>query len=148
MSIYAFFPIIAALSYALGYVMIERVVETLSPSTYMFYGLVASIVVLAVIHFTKLDTINLDFKSITTTNHLLIFGASTVISIGFLATIFATKHISSSYAAIGEISYVLFVPVFAYLIFGIKNFNMSMVLGGLLIFTGCVILISGQAKAS
>ena len=54
------------------------------------------------------------------------------------------KYINATYAATIEICYVLFVPVFSYIIFGYRNFNLTTLFGGAIIFIGVLIVIRGQ----
>jgi len=66
----------------------------------------------------------------------------------WLLTSTVTKHISPTYAAIGEVAYPIFVPIFAYLLFREKQWDWSTIAGGGLIFMGLFILIFSKIRGS
>jgi drug/metabolite transporter (DMT)-like permease len=68
---------------------------------------------------------------------------------GILATMITAlvmKYVSPTYAAIGEISYPLFVPIFAYLLYRDRQWDMPTIMGGALIFAGLAVLIIGRSR--
>ena len=65
---------------------------------------------------------------------------------GISCMLFAMKNVSATYAAIGELGYPFFTAVFAYLIFHERQAGLPTMVGGALIFLGCLIVVIGKMK--
>lgn len=76
----------------------------------------------------------------------LIFLNALIIFIAWGMSVNGMKHISPTYIAAGEVSYVIFTPIMAWLIFGRNEINLHTAIAGALILGGCAVLIYGQAK--
>ncbi len=53
---------------------------------------------------------------------------------------------SATYTGLVEILYVILIPLFAYLFFGQKQLNLSMIIGGLLMLSGIGFVVYGQLQ--
>jgi drug/metabolite transporter (DMT)-like permease len=58
------------------------------------------------------------------------------------------KYNSATYTGLVEILYVLLIPIFAYLLFGQKQLNTSMIIGGALMLSGIGFVVYGQIQKS
>jgi drug/metabolite transporter (DMT)-like permease len=58
------------------------------------------------------------------------------------------KMNSASYTGLAEMLYVIFIPIFAYLFFGHKELNLSMLIGGALMLVGVGFVFYGQWQKS
>ncbi len=142
----AFFPIAAALFYGASYALIERAIGLSSVATLMLLGGVSS-TLLAVL-LTWGGGWEVRWEALRTPTGLLIVLAAIVLSnLGFVASLFAVKAVNATYAAIGEVSYPIFVPLFAFLFFGLRQWDTSTVIGGALVLAGIYILIIGQTAS-
>jgi drug/metabolite transporter (DMT)-like permease len=69
---------------------------------------------------------------------------SVFVMVAWGLAVYGMKHISPTFVAFGEISYVIFTPLFAYLIFGRNEIEAHTIAAGALILTGCGILMYGE----
>jgi len=143
----ALFPIIAAALYGLGFVLIERAMQSINVATYMFIGGVMGFVIAAALWVFKNEPISFSFMNEKWTTIAIIVGATAAPGLGWLLTTYAIKNVSATYAAFGEVSYPLFAIVFGFLLFGIRYFNWNVLIGGSLIMIGSFILVYGQIRA-
>jgi drug/metabolite transporter (DMT)-like permease len=58
------------------------------------------------------------------------------------------KYNSATYTGLVEILYVILIPMFAYLLFGQKQVNLSMLIGGALMLSGIGFVVYGQMQKS
>lgn len=79
---------------------------------------------------------------------LLIVANGALTFVAWLMASYGMKHISPTYVAAGEVSYVLFTPIMAYLIFGRKEVDAYTLVAGLMILAGVAVLIYGRTKAA
>ena len=97
------------------------------------------------LHF--LSSMHIDFAPTLTLPTAFYIFLSVAGGIGaWLTMLVVTKNISATYAAIGEISYPIFVALFSYFFFRNRDLDWSMALGGLLIMVGSVIVITDKIK--
>ena len=147
--IYTFFPIFAAICYALAYILDERILEKINVATFMLVttiiGLPFSIGIVLFLRKFKNEQIMIepfyDFKFLM----VVIFAFSLGI-IGFLFTLFSLQKTNAVYTSFAEISYPLFTVLILFLFFGARQFNPTILLGGTLVLLGSFILIYGQSK--
>lgn len=141
-----FLPLLAAILYGLYYAVLGYVLQSVSMASFVFYNMALGLIIAAVFIAWRWQ----DFDIVTPARdwRLLAYIALGVLAswAAWLMTVSVIKNVNPTYAAIGEISYPIFVPIFAYLLFREKQWDWSMILGGGLIFAGLFILIWGRTK--
>ncbi len=145
--IYAFFPLCAAALYGLSYVLIERLTTQVNLTTYYLASLPIWLCFALGHGYMKNENFSFVFLKENPSVIGLIIIASLAGSLAWLFTTYSLKNISANYAAFGEISYPLFTILFTYLIFGARHFELTTIIGGLLIMLGSSIMIHGQTRA-
>lgn len=142
----AFFPFIAALFYGLGYVLLERTLHHFTIVSFLLMNGMMGIIVALSLWILKRDTF---LTGVPFDKNMLAFFvlAGLVPSLGWLFTIYSVKSTSAVYAAMGEISYPLFTLLFAFLLFGVRSWSLTTLLGGGIIMIGSFILVYGQMRA-
>lgn len=143
---YPILPFIAAALYALDYVLIKSLTDKINMTTYYIVSLIICLF-LALGHgvITK-ERISLDvFKSEPVLLYLIIIAAIAG-SIAWVMTTYTIKNISAHYAAFGEVSYPVFTLIFTYLLLGVRQFDLTSVIGGLLVVAGSSIMIYGRVN--
>lgn len=140
------FPFISAALYGLGYLMIERYTANISVTAFLFLSCIVGFFNVFLLWLVKREPI--DFTPLIENRGLLIAMIATLLvtSLGWMITNFSIRGTSAVYAAMGEISYPFFVLLFAFLLFGVRQFDLSSLIGGALIFAGSFIMIYGRAK--
>ncbi len=142
------FPFIAAMFYGLGYVLIEKVMGIhMNAATFLTLNTLAYIPLIGVLVVFRNEP--LDFSTLMTNwpVFLMIMVAAAAPSLGWLFTIYAIKNTSALYTAFAETSYPVFTIAFGFLIFGIRQWDMTTLMGGALIMAGAAIMIFGQSMA-
>jgi drug/metabolite transporter (DMT)-like permease len=147
MSIYIYLPLLSAVLYGLAYALIDRALVGLNAISFLTLNLVTTLIIVLSVHLMGLERIDLKITQDTSSFKYGLL-ASICGAIALIAAIYVMKNVNATYAAIGEVSYPLFVPIFAYLLFGTKDWSMSTLIGGALILLGVYILIIGKMKAS
>ncbi len=141
-----FLPIVAAILYGLNYALMGRILDSGAFSLYIFYsslvGLLFSLAVVAV----NRDGLNLYLPFQNLQLGLWILLAALAAWTAWFFTLVAIRDVSPTFAAIGEVSYPIFVPLFAYILFKDKQWDMATLIGGGLIFLGLFIVISGKMR--
>jgi len=141
----AFFPFIAAMFYGIGFVLIERTMHQFTVLSFLFLNGVMGLVVALTVWLVKREAF-LTGQSFDKTTLLFFIGAALAPAMGWLLTIYSVKNASAVYAAMGEISYPFFTVLFAFLLFGMRGWGWSTLLGGALIILGSFILVYGQIR--
>lgn len=141
----AYFPIMAAALYGLGFALIDKATQTINVTTYIFISASSGLLTAFLLWFFRYEPINFSFLSEKWQTLFIIAGAAIAPSLGWILTIYAVKNISPAYAAFAEISYPLFTLLFLFLLFGVKHFGWSILFGGGLIMLGSFIMVYGQA---
>lgn len=145
--IYAFFPIVAAILYGLGFSLMDRALQVTNVITFMLVDLLIAIpLILALIKISG-EPLSWEFLN-NKTDIAILVAAVAIPTIGWFLTAYTVKNISAGYAAFAEVSYPLFTIIFLFLIFGIRNFDWHLLLGGMLVVTGSFILVLGQLSKS
>ena len=147
--IYALFPILAAICYALAYIFSEQAMEKVSVSLLMLITMIINIpltlLIIFILHKFKGESISIDFWHDKPLLFYIIFTGIFGMA-GYFFTLFAVQNTSASYAAFAEISYPLFTVLFLFLFFGVRHFDWSLLLGGGLVLLGSFVLIYGQMR--
>ncbi len=146
MSMIYLLPFLGAMLYGFNYAILGVVLKSMSISTFMFYNLIVSTVMTAIIIW--FDRATLNTSHITTdpkTIGLLVLGI-TAAWCAWLITTVVIKHVNPTYAAIGEIAYPVFVPLFAWILFRDKQWDTPTIVGGGLVFLGLFIIIFSKLK--
>lgn len=133
----------AAAIYGLGFVFMERAMQTTSAATFMLVNTLTGMLLITALLLTRVETITWQALSHRETLLYLLAGAAAP-ALGWVLTIYGVKHISAAYATAGEVSYPLFTVLFLFLFFGVRNFDWTVLVGGGLIIAGAAILLSGQ----
>ena len=140
------FPIFSALLYGLNYTIIGRVFENYSIATYVFYSTILGLLCAGTFLAFNKDSLNI-VQPFRDKNFALLMAVSVLASWGgWLFTLLAIKAVSPTFAAIAEVSYPVFVPLFAYLLFREKQWDIATLIGGAFIFTGLAIIIVSKIR--
>ena len=140
---YLFLPVIAAILWGLCYAFMEQSLKSISVATITLFFGIGSIIASLVIPLFGGSAINIK-PLLNKESFLIILVVILSARIADVATTYAIQNVSATYAALGEISYPIFIPIFAYLIFSRNQFNLHTIIGGLIILIGVGILIYGQ----
>ncbi len=139
----AFFPIVAAMFYGMAFIFTEKAMQSINVASYIFLvALVELLLALGLMKF-KAEPLTWDFMQ-NKIDFTIVLIAVMSPALGWLFTTYAIKNTSAVYAAMGEISYPIFTVLFAFLFFGVRNFDWTVFLGGVLIMAGSFILVYGQ----
>ena len=143
MSFIYLLPLVSAIFWGLCYATFERSLAHVSVATYMVAGGIVSILIAYPV--AKFSQQPIDFSPLKGKEALIVFiVALASAQIAALATNFATYHVHSTYAAIGEISYPMFTMIFMYVLFQVNYFNWWTMIAMILITAGVVLLIYGE----
>lgn len=141
-------PLFTAAIWGLSYALAGKAVEEHSFIAFYLYEGAASILIGGIAWLFVRDPGDILSPLRMDGNSIYFFGALLASAIAGFLTLLVLKHVSPTYAAIGEVAYPLFVPVFAYLLFREKQWDTTTIIGGALIFAGLFILIYGQYRNS
>ena len=131
----------AALFWGISYVLLEEVFKSVNLATITFVGGAIAILISFVIHKFSAEPITLG-PILQNKRILLLFVAMIIFAeAANLVTNIAIRDISAVYAAIGEISYPVFIPLVAWAIFGRSELSTEMIAGGALVIAGAFLLI-------
>ncbi len=144
----AFFPLIAACFYGLAYVFFEKVIAGINLTTFYFTGATMMMITSICYGLWNHQSVSYAFAKETPSLLVMLVLGVMISSLGWLFTTHGIKGTSAVYAAMGEISYPLFTVLFAFLLFGVRNWGLTTLLGGAMIMAGSFILVYGQTKAS
>lgn len=143
-----FVPLLTAAIWGLSYALAGKAVQEHSFIAFYLYEGAASMLIGAIAWMFARDPGDMLSPLRMEGDSIYFFGALLTSAIAGFLTLLVLKHVSPTYAAIGEVAYPLFVPVFAYLLFREKQWDATTVIGGALIFVGLFILIWGQYRHS
>jgi len=137
-----YLPFFNAVLYAVYYVFLQEIFGKLSLSVVLLTnGLLFTILALLARLFSWDD---LSFAALKEPRMQWSFVALIALSIVLQVThYFALKNTSATYMAFAEISYPLFIPIFAYLLFARQELSPSISIGGGLILLGSIIIARG-----
>ena len=138
-------PFLNAVLYGLYYALLERIYQKMTLSTVVLISAITSMAMLVVL--TGMKLVPLDFSFTRDKQSLMLVFAAQGVSICVTVLMYiAIRYTSATYLAFGELGYPLFVALFAYLLFGNKEFGWHVTAGGSLILIGCAILLYGRTK--
>lgn len=139
-----YFPFIMAVVFGLFYAINGYMYQHISVGAYMAWsGIFSFIISMAVaLYYGNLKTSVL----FAAKPHviLLIAVLSVANFIIWFMSIYAMKYVSPTFVAVGEIGYVIFTPLFGYLLFGRKEVDTYTLIAGVFILIGCAVLIYGK----
>lgn len=143
-SLAVFLPLIAAASYGVTYTANGRLLGTANLPTYLLIYCIAGIGLALLLHI--MSPMKIDFSSFMQRHMTALVAVSIASSLlGWMLVLFAIPLTSAVYTAAGEISYPLFTALFSYVLFQ-SRVSWSTAIGGLLIMTGSLVLVSGKLK--
>ncbi|MDX1921959.1 MAG: hypothetical protein SFW65_02375 [Alphaproteobacteria bacterium] len=140
-----YLPIFAALGWAFVYTVNARNYDVISVPTGLAghgIGMLGAAVLVSLLLKSPID-----FTPFFTHEHkpwLWSVPLAVIVASSFLHL--SLKLNSATYTGLVEILYVILIPLFAYLLFGQKQLNTSMVIGGLLMLSGIGFVVYGQLQ--
>ena len=147
-SIIYLLPAISAVLWGLNFSIYGHLFKTLNvPTLFLYLGATYIVLALAVscVGDAKISLL----APFETWSLGLLF--CTVLLLGgtaWMITLNVVQQVSPTYAAIGEVAYPVFVPIFSYLIFRRNEFDVATIAGGFLIMLGLFIMIYFKSKAT
>ena len=135
----------AAILWGLQYATIEQLLKTIpTPLLTLTYTVALALTNLSVFMCFRFE-LGLDqFRSYWTGRNLLLFGLVVVVGCASTLLIFAAiAEGNATKASIIEITYPLFVTIFALLLYQEHTLNRQTLIGGLVILSGVVIVLRG-----
>ncbi|MGB9152749.1 MAG: DMT family transporter [Alphaproteobacteria bacterium] len=137
-----FLPFFGAALWGLSYALAEKVLLSVSISTYILISSVISAAAMLGLHY--FSPLKISFAPLLEHKTAFIgFVAILAGTIAWLLTFIVIKNISANYASIAEISYPLFTVLFGFLIFG-RKLDWSMAAGAVLIMAGSFLIVSDK----
>lgn len=139
-------PFFGAILVGVSYAVLEESLKHISIATWYLVGGLASLIMAFFVLPTFLDS-KVNVKPLFDVNILMLVIVA-VITIRFadLTILLALKNMPATVVALAEVSYVIFVPIMAYLIFGKNQINPYTLIGGSIILMGLAVLLFGQMK--
>lgn len=133
------FAIGAAITWGLNYVILEKVLSSISPLLLLFFSSILTIAILSPFVFLSDDFRKADFAVFKA--HLpLILLTAILASLANFMILSSIKRLDASTASVIEISYPFFVILFSYLFFRSVP-NLAFFIGGIMVFAGTFIII-------
>jgi drug/metabolite transporter (DMT)-like permease len=134
------YAIFAALLWGINYSLAEKILKSISPPTLLALEMLAGALVFSAISY--FTTMKQDMGLLLTEPKILWLTITEIIVV-MLASFFIVSSIqfkNATVAGILELIYPLFTILFTWLFFGQSHVNMSVIIGGLLIFIGVLII--------
>ncbi len=140
-------PFISAALYGLAYLMIERYTTNISVTAFLLLSTTIGFFNVGLLWLIKREPI--DYTPLFQTPGLMVALIATLFvgSCGWMVTNYSIRGTSAVYASMGEIAYPFFVLFLGFLFFGLKQIDLSTIIGGTLIFVGSFVMIYGRLKA-
>jgi len=140
-----FLPFLNAVLYGLYYALLEQNYQKISLPTAMLSS--AFVNVLSAILLVVTRNGQIDFTPLADRQSFIVYSLSLLVGVAITIIMYlAMKYTSATYMAFAELGYPLFVPIFAYLLFGRQNFSWSLIIGGVLVMIGCYVILLGKMK--
>ena len=141
-NIQVFFPAFAAVLFGLAYALYSRGFQALPLGTaILIHGTVWFLATLA--HAIIVQD-SLDVTRAFRGDGLYMLCGSLAMVAGAMLSYYCIKAVSPTFAAVGELGYVLMTPIFMFLLFGKKDFDIYTLIGGAVVFIGIGIVIYGR----
>jgi drug/metabolite transporter (DMT)-like permease len=146
-----FAPFLAAIGWGVQYAVFGHALKSLSVPALMLATAIIWPITLVIVSLSVswISGEPIDFKPLATRSVQITFFATIFLSsMVWVLTLLATKHISPTYAALGEISFPLFTALFAWLFYGDKQWNWTILAGAVLLLAGSFLIIQGQSQST
>jgi len=135
------YALTASFIWGFDYVIAEKLLKKITPTTLLFFELLVATI--GVFLFALLNgKLSKDISAIThsrQTDIYLVVGILTF-AIANILTAYAIQAKNATLASLIEVSYPLFIVLVAWLLFRESALTISVVIGGVLIFTGIFII--------
>lgn len=135
------YALVTSLVWGFDYVLAEKILKKISPASLMFFELLfAAIIVFIFSLFSgKLAKDISIVANSRQTGIYLLFGVLTF-ALANVLSFYAIQAKNATLASIIEVSYPLFIIIIAWVLFRESALNISVIIGGLLIFAGIFII--------
>lgn len=144
-SIAIVFPIISSIGWGLIYAINGRNYETITvPTGLIAQGVGMILAGLCVSAALKSPVDFLPYFNHTQKFWFWLAPLLTIMASGFLHL--SLRYTNATYTGLVDIIYVLLIPIFAYLLFGQKQWSPHILVGGAVMIVGLVIIVLGQAQ--
>jgi drug/metabolite transporter (DMT)-like permease len=141
---YLVFPFIAAAGWAVLYSVSGRNYNVISVPTGVFMSGMAYVLAAFVLAFFLKQPVEVGSMFKSGPNTLLLWAAPAACLVGACFQHLSIKYVSATYAAVGEIAYVVLTPLFVFWFFSQKEWNTEILVGGALILAGLGVVVFGQ----
>lgn len=135
------YALATSLIWGFDYVIAEKILKKISPASLMFFELLFAAI--AVFLFSLLSgKLTKDISIVThsrQTGIYLLFGILTF-ALANVLSFYAIQAKNATLASLIEVSYPLFIVIIAWVLFRENALNISVLIGGSLIFTGIFII--------
>ncbi|STY31191.1 transport protein [Legionella wadsworthii] len=134
------FAIFAAILWGFNYALAEKILNSISPITLLALEMIIGAILFGCISF--FTTMKRDVALLTSDSNLL-FITIAEIAIVLIASYFIAASINlknATIAGIVELTYPIFTIIFTWFLFNQVHVNLSVIIGGLLIFTGVLVI--------
>lgn len=137
-------PLVGAILWGLWYVFADEGLRSVSVATWMCFSGLGALFFALCIHFSGDEPIN--FKPMLESNRvfMIVVGCVVIAKLADLTIAYSLKELPTTYVAILEVCYPLFVPIFAYLILQQNQLSTSTVVGGMLVLAGVLVIVLFQ----
>lgn len=139
------FALAASLLWGVTYVLNEKMFNHISVATTLALGAACAFVVMTSVSLAQ-GTLVTDLQTIVSSKRIFWLVAAGTLSFvaadWFIAASVEAKN--ATLAAIIEISYPIFIILFAYILFREVQFNIPILVGGILVFIGVVVVYWGS----
>ncbi|CAM2944750.1 transport protein [Legionella steigerwaltii] len=134
------FAIFAAILWGFNYALAEKILNSISPVTLLALEMTIGAVLFTCISF--FTTMKKDVELLTTDSCLLLLTIAEI-AIVLIASYFIAASINlknATIAGIVELTYPIFTIIFTWFLFNQAHVNLSVIIGGLLIFIGILVI--------
>lgn len=130
----------AAIAWGIHYPLLDFAMKRLSVYSVLLLSVIPILLVMPL--FLRELAADVDvFRSLPTTEQWIILAVAITGTAGVILAYLSISNKNATLASLIEISYPIFVVLFAYLFFRQINFNLSVIIGGLLMLSGAAIII-------
>lgn len=136
-----FFAISASVLWGLSYVLFEQIYKKISVTTALAITCLVMFVVLGLVSFFS-GSLKTELADITASKKLFWLLAAGITT-GLLADVcigLSIQHKSATLAGLIEISYPIFIALFAYFLFKENQITTATIIGGILVFSGVFVI--------